>query len=294
MSDPPNVPGAPEPTSEAPEIAPPSTNGSFASASPSASDNNLLSYVDSRRFKRQFGIAYTILGLLLAGAVAALVVLVFKPGHKGSESWSTWKPSGGSVGTMTKQISDHVASQYRLSEGGSQLLAVLPSDATITNGNQKVPLRAVAVRRAPQNNAGIRVLGTEKTRLYNLCGLGKNCSIEGGQASQTRGRLVRREALEIALYTFKFVPSVDSILAYMPPAPNSTTSEVLYLEKDSFKDQLKQPLRKTLPLATPPLPSAEDLAEAATIDKLTLKNVFTYEDQPIETGGALIVLDPSR
>ena len=63
------------------------------------------------------------------------------------------------------------------------------------------------------------MIDTEKTRLYILCGLGKNCSIEGGKASQTRGRLVRREALEAALYTFKFVPSVDSVLAFMPPAP---------------------------------------------------------------------------
>ena len=79
----------------------------------------------------------------------------------------------------------------------------------------------------------------------------------------------------------------------MPPGPNSTTSQVLFLEKDALKDQLKQPLNKTLPLTTPPLPGAEDLAEAATIDKLTLKNIFSYEYQPIETGGALIILDPS-
>ena len=157
-----------------------------------------------------------------------------------------------------------------------------------------MPLRAIAIRRAPQTNTGIRVIGTEKTRLYILCGLGKNCSIEGGKASQTRGRLVRREALEAALYTFKFVPSVDTVLAYMPPGPNSTTSQVLFLEKDALKEELKQPIEKTLPLKTPPLPDAEDLAEAATIDKLTLKHIFEYEYQPIETGGALIILNPRR
>ena len=226
-------------------------------------------------------------------ALVGLVALVIRPGHTASPSWSSWKPANAGVGAMTKQIADHIASQYRMTEGGGQLLAVLPTDATIANGNTKVPLRAIAIRRAPQTNTGIRVIGTEKTRLYILCGLGKNCSIEGGKASQTRGRLVRREALEAALYTFKFVPSVDSVLAYMPPGPNSTTSQVIFLEKDALKDQLKQPLNKTLPLATPPLPDAEDLAEAATIDKLTLKNIFSYEYQPIETGGALIILDPS-
>ena len=67
-----------------------------------------------------------------------------------------------------------------------------------------------------------------------------------------------------------------------------------FLEKEAFKDQLKQPIEKTLPLKTPPLPDAEDLAEAETIDKLTLKHVFDYEYQPIETGGALIILNPAK
>ena len=80
----------------------------------------------------------------------------------------------------------------------------------------------------------------------------------------------------------------------MPPSPDSSTSEVLFLEKDALKEQLKQPLEKTLQRKTPPLPGDEDLAEAKTIDDLTLKHVFSYEYQPIETGGALIVLDPSR
>jgi hypothetical protein len=149
------------------------------------------------------------------------------------------------------------------------------------------------VRRAPQSNEGIRVVGADKSRFYTLCGLGTNCSIEGGTPSATRGRLVRREALETALYTFKYVPSVDSVLAFMPPPPGETSTSVLYLEKSAFKDQLDEPLNKTLTLPTPPLPDAEDLAEAATIDKLTLKSIFSYELTALPTGGAAIVLDPA-
>jgi hypothetical protein len=146
----------------------------------------------------------------------------------------------------------------------------------------------------PQSNAGIQVIDdTSKTRMYTLCGLGKNCSIEGGTPSATRGRLVRREALEAALYTFKFVPAVDSIIAFMPPAPGATTTSVLFLEKSALSEQLKQPLSRTLPLATPPLPDAEDLQEAATIDKLTLKRIFSYELTALQTGGAALILDPS-
>jgi hypothetical protein len=284
----------PETPPTTPESASAATPAVDQASIPGTAENSLASMAEPLRYTRHLIAIYTGLLVVVIAALVGLVFLVIRPGHTASPQWSTWKPTTASVGAMTKQISDHIASQYRMTEGGGQLLAVLPTDATIANGNQKVPLRAIAIRRAPQSNTGIRVIGTEKTRLYILCGLGKNCSIEGGKASLTRGRLVRREALEAALYTFKFVPSVDSVLAYMPPAPNSTTSEVLFLEKDALKDQLKQPLNKTLPLATPPLPDAEDLQEAATIDKLTLKNVFSYEYQPIETGGALIVLDPSR
>jgi len=259
----------------------------------SAPPQNLL-IAEPVRYTRQLVTIYTVLAVVMTTALVALVFLVIRPGHEASAAWSSWKPENAGVGAMTKQIADHIASQYRMTEGGGQLLAVLPTDASITNGAAKVPLRAIAIRRAPQTNTGIRVIGTENTRLYILCGLGKNCSIEGGKASQTRGRLVRREALEAALYTFKFVPSVDTVLAYMPPGPNSTTSEVLFLEKDALKEQLKQPIEKTLPLKTPPLPDAEDLAEAETIDKLTLKHIFDYEYQPIETGGALIILNPSK
>jgi len=284
------VPG-PEPTPSA------TPDGEVMSPAPepaSTSAGITMQQAEPLRYTRQLITVYTILLVLAVAALVGLVVLVIRPGHEASPAWSSWKPENGGVAAMTKQIADHIGAQYRMTEGGSQLLAVLPTDASITNGNQKVPLRAIAIRRAPQTNTGIRVIGTEKTRLYILCGLGKNCSIEGGKASTTRGRLVRREALEAALYTFKFVPSVDSILAYMPPGPNATSSEVLFLEKDAFKDQLKQPLQKTLTAKTTPLPDSEDLGEAKTIDDLTLKHVFTYEYQPIETGGALVILDPSR
>ena len=52
-------------------------------------------------------------------------------------------------------------------------------------------------------------------------------------------------------------------------------------------DQLHQPLNKTLPLDTPPLPGAPDRTEKATIDKLTLPHEFTYELQALQTGGAV-------
>ena len=50
-----------------------------------------------------------------------------------------WKPKTGNVTSMTKQISDHIAASYRLSEAGGQLLAVLSSKPAITSGTPASP-----------------------------------------------------------------------------------------------------------------------------------------------------------
>ena len=269
------------------------THAEPAEAEPKAVVPTPLGMGQSKRYTYRFVAIYSILGVILLGAATAFVGLVLKPGQKPAAAWSTWHPTSSSTASRTKDIADHVAARYRLSEGGGQLVAVIPSDPSVTSGKANIAIKAIAIRRAPQSNAGIRILASDGARIYTLCGLGKNCSIESGTPSATRGRLVRREALEMALYTFKFVPAVSSIIAFMPPPPGETTTSVLFLEKGDLKDQLKQPLTKTLSLATPPLPDAEDLGEAATIDKLTLKRVFSYELQALQTGGAALVLEPA-
>jgi hypothetical protein len=134
------------------------------------------------------------------------------------------------------------------------------------------------------------VLDSSKSEMYTLCGLGAGCSIATGQATTTRGRLVRREALEVALYTFKFVPSVDSVIAFMPPPPGAAPTSVVFLQKGNMTQALDLPLHTTLPLSTPPLPTESDSAESATIDQLT--PTFDYQLTALPTGGAAIVLAP--
>ena len=103
---------------------------------------------------------------------------------------------------------------------------------------------------------------------------------------------MRREALEVALDTFKFVPSIDSIVAFMPPPPGQTTTTLLYLQKSNLKEELSQPLSKTLTLPRPPLPTDPDTSETATIDRLTLPAVYSYQLPQLQDGSALLILDP--
>ena len=246
--------------------------------------------MESKRYELRFIAIYAALGLVLVAVTAGLIVLASRPGPPKAQAWSTWQPAPGSTKTMTQEIADHVASEYRLSAGGGQLVTVVPSVPAVTSGTQKIAIKAIAIRKTANSNNGIQILDSSKSELYTLCGLGAGCSIATGTPSTTRGRLVRREALEVALYTFKFVPSVNSVIAFMPPPPGATATSVVFLQKGNMTQALDLPLHSTLPLRTPPLPTQSDNAESATIDQLT--PTFNYSLTALPTGGAAIVLDP--
>jgi hypothetical protein len=246
-----------------------------------------------KRYTARVAIAYVCLGLALAAAITAFVVLVFRPGHKAGLPWSSWKPTTSSQTDGTKQIADHVGGEYRLSAGGRQLVAVVPSAATVTSGTTNIAVKAIAVEKVPQSSNGMSVIYNPKMQVYQLCGLGQNCSISTGTATKTRGRLVRREALELALYTFKFIPSIDSVAAFMPPPPGQAATEVVFFQKSELKDQLDRPLAQTLSSSPAPLPSDPDTSEVATIDSTTLPYLYTYQLQALQTGGAALILAPA-
>jgi hypothetical protein len=275
----PGTPGAPEPAA--------------AEETPFVSGRRNDEAQLSRRYERRFTAIYIGLGVVCIAAVASFAVLVARPSHHSSTRWSTWEPTPASATAMSSEIAQHVAHKYRLSAGGAQLVAIVPSKPTVTSGTTNIAIKAIAIRNAPKSPNGIEVLGSNGTEMFNFCGLGDHCSIAGGKATKMRGRLIRREALEVALYTFKFVPGIDSIIAFMPPAPGQTTSAVLFLQKQNFKQALSEPLARTLTRAQPPLPTQPDTSEGTTIDELTLPSLFSYELQALQTGGAALVLDPA-
>src|SRR5438105_289032 len=253
----------------------------------------LLAAHTGKRYHLHFFAIYATLGAILVGAAVAFVMIVVQPGHKPPATWSNWQPAAASTSKMTSEIANHVSHEYKLNSSGAQLVAVVASKPTVTSGTTNISIKAIAIRKAPQSNAGIEVLTSSKSEMYTFCGLGNRCSIAGGTPTSQRGRLVRREALEVALYTFKSVSAVDSVIRCMPPPPGSTTSSLLFLRKENFKQELHQPLAETLRLRTPPLPTQADDLEATTIDHLTLPSIFSYELTALQTGGAALVLDPA-
>jgi hypothetical protein len=251
---------------------------------------------ETSRYTARFAVLYAALGAVLVGAVAGSVVLALRPASSSPVGWSTWRPPAGSTSKMTSEIADHVAHEYHLNKGGTQLVAVVSEPPEVTSGTHKISISNIAVRTTSQakkpNGTGIQVIPSSGAWVDQLCGLSPSCSIASGHPTILRGRLVRREALEVALYTFKFVPGISSVVAFMPPPPGANASTVLYLQKANFAKQLAEPLSKTLPLARPPLPSAPDSKEAQTIDRLTLPAIYHYSLQQLQDASALLVLNP--
>ena len=60
------------------------------------------------------------------------------------------------------------------------------------------------------------------TAIFILCGLGQNCKAPG-QPTTAEGTALRREALELALYTMEYTHPIDNVLVFFPPVAAEKT-----------------------------------------------------------------------
>jgi hypothetical protein len=256
------------------------------------------------------------------GALLIAVVVAVSGGSQGkpSEAWSSWAPTdGGTQGA--REIADYVAPLYRLSpvdqlsvvtvvnlESTAQATAAAQAEANGTSSSSSGLQVAV---RTNSSSSAVSLLGGD-TIAYNLCGIGgKNCAIGVGSPSSNRLLLLRREALELALYTFKYVSGVDNVVAILPPGHTQLTSTlskklptsnsqssksvdiaVLFV-KPELQPLLNHPLSATLPEQFPPSVSQIAKApEAGLVDQITAHGLFSERLQQAQDGSNLIVLNP--
>jgi hypothetical protein len=155
---------------------------------------------------------------------------------------------------------------------------------------------------------------TGKTVAFNLCGIGgKNCAIGVGTPSSARLLLLRREALELALYTFKYVGGVSNVVAILPPGRTTTAGTpgtlstssplskpttkplnvaLLFLH-DELRPWLDRPLAQTLPEDVPPtVAQMRSAPEAGLVEQITARGLFSQTLSQAQDGSNLIVLDP--
>jgi hypothetical protein len=233
-------------------------------------------------------VIYGVLGLAVVAALVGTVVYAGRAVHPAA-TWSPWKPSGGGLGAA-KQIADHVGGTYHL-PSGQQLVDVIAKTPSVSPANQQIPIHYIAVRGAKGAIDQVVQVDSSNSLMYSLCGLGASCSIETGKPSVARGTLVRREILELALYTFKYVGGVKNVIAFMPPTPGAQPTLAVYLQKNDFAQELKHPLSQTLKTKVP-LPATISAKEQETIDSTTQSRVYKFTLSQAQQGDAILVLQP--
>ncbi len=290
MADDVTVAGSPEPPEPQPHVT--------VAAAVSAKQARRIGRAERARgtaYRLRFGLVYFVLAGIVGGAVGSFVVVATRPGDPPVPDWSSWRPDG-SNDARAKQIADHVSKRYRLPSGNQLAIAIAgPPSATATDGTS-VPVAAIAVR--PDTSTGqaeeddIKLVRSGDSLMFVLCGLGDRCSIKEGEATEERHQLLRREALELALYTFKYVDSTDSVVIFLPPRPDAEVSTSVFLTRKDVADELHRPLRQTLVSAVPPQLGAIPARELGNIDRLTRPRLYQYGFTQAQNGSGILVLDP--
>ena len=241
--------------------------------------------VRESRFSARFQFAT---GALLAVAVAALATVALvatrpeeQPGPAGPR-WSVWTPRDG-AGDGPTQIARHVGRQYRL-PSGEQLVAV-------TSGPLEVAGLPMTIAR--YDSKGDIQLVDGKGLLYRLCGLGENCAIEKGKPSVQRHLLLRREALELALYSLRYVKGVDHVVVFLPPRKGEEPTQALFFRRDQLTNVLARPLSASLAPRTPTITSVSKSPDASLVQSVTTRGLFQFSlEQANQDARAFLVLKP--
>ena len=244
-------------------------------------------------FRFRFALAYLVLAGIAGAAVGAAIVLWDRPATQARDDWSEWRPTGATP-QYPSEIAGHVSARYRDAQG-RQLVAALAGPPRV----QGEPLAGVAIQAdtADPNDLTFESLG--KGLMYQFCGGGASCAFPDGNIDPQRLRLLRRQSLELAMYSFKYVDDLDSVIVLLPPDPDEMTADegdattiALFFRKRDLDRELGQPLVRTLPNANAQRVAQIDAADALLVDRLTRTRIFTYSFTRVQTGTAMMFLTP--
>jgi hypothetical protein len=243
--------------------------------------------------------------VLAAGSLIAAVVMSGSNKHAtvNGVAWSAWRPPDDGL-AGAQEIADYVAPYYRAT-AADQLSIV-----TVVNlNNPSNPLQVVVP--ATGSSGSLLPLPPSSTIVYNLCGVGgSNCSIGVGQPSAARLLLLRREALELALYTFRYITGTQTVVAILPPGHTvvgctgicakpqakpvvKSVDLAVAFDQQELAPYLAQPLRTTLPGLLPPTVSQmSSTAEAPLVSVITAHGLFAEATQRGQDGSTVLTLSP--
>jgi hypothetical protein len=248
-------------------------------------------------YRGRFAVLYILLAAVAGAAVGGLVVLLERDGPAPTEAWSEWQPIGGPE-RRAVQIADHVSDPYRL-PSGKQLVTVNyagpPTIASPDGSSLQVSAVAVETAATAAEVDDIDTFRASSTVMYILCGLGDACTIREGQPTAARDALLRREALELALYSLTYIDGIDSVLVLLPPVrPDGQSATSVFLDRSDVKAALDQPLTETLPAPLTPGVGEMSPEELQSVNRYTRSRVYSYQPLQAQDGTFLMVLAPAQ
>lgn len=254
---------------------------------------------DEGRLRRRFGVAFTLLAVLVGVAVGFLIVAVGRgTNHSATPGvGSPFHPALYTGQSGPRQIAYAVSKKYRLPSGKFLVAVPYAGSPVLQGASQDIRISAVVLRGSGIAGENLDVLPTNASVMYILCGLGQSCAIREGQPTVARGVLLRREALEITLDTFKFMPGVDSVLEFLPPPAGSKPDTALFFKRQDLSKELSQPLSATLPPRQRLTPGSLSQTEADRIVGLTAPRTYRFDatsfSQLLDGSDALVLAPAS-
>lgn len=250
----------------------------------------------------QFLLGALVAVALVAVGAAALALSGGADEREGGTSWSAWKPSEDELRKGAEQIAAHVGPRYKM-DGGTQLVSVIGDELVYRHPVAgDVPLRVVV--RRPASEGGELQMAEGDAVQYSLCGTGKECTFAKGKPSVGRQELLNREALELALYSFRYLDGLDHVVVMLPPirqAQDAETGRVtdllqtqaLFFQRADLQTLLDQPLARTVAAAVPTIKTAERAPNATLVRRVTDAHRFASRvEQSNGRAELLMFLEP--
>jgi hypothetical protein len=243
-------------------------------------------------YRLRFGIIYVFLAAVVGAGVGSFIVLATGPEKQDDPAWSAWQPKGSTMAKV-RQIADRIPKAYRTATG-AQLTVSLAGPLSVPTPQGEVPVRAVFVR--PDTSKGlaeeddIAVYPGNAVVSFGLCGTRskEQCEV-GSTVSPEQQTLLRRQALELSLYTLEYVDSIDSVVVFMPPEAKSQST--VFLRRSDVADELDRPLSSLLPTAKPKVGGLSSLEEGQIL-RLTRSRTYSAEVQASPDGSPVLILTP--
>lgn len=250
--------------------------------------------------RSRFGLLTGALAGIAIGAIVITALILFGGGggggaRGGADGWAEWTPTASDRFSKAAQIAQHVGRKYRL-EDDSQMVGVESGPLLLRD------LPVTVVVKTAATGGDIVPIGGEGIE-YTLYGLGEGGSIKGGKASPQRLSLLKREALELALFSFRYIENVDHVVVLLPPPPPdaagaaaATTgtslpeTNALLFRPGDVEAEVRAPLAVTVPPQTPN-PANFAAKDVDFVNQLTAPNFFLAAFRQTPDTRVLLVLE---